>query len=70
MPIYGLIRDFYIRDDYIWDCFVREKFMVPYLRGTKYLFIIYQTSQIQIHINQIFFKLSQYNKYLQKGEKL
>ncbi len=27
--LYGLIRDFYIWEDYVWDCFVREKFMAP-----------------------------------------
>ncbi len=27
--LYGSIRDFYIWEDYVWDCFVREKFMAP-----------------------------------------
>jgi hypothetical protein len=28
-PIYGPIWDFYVREDYIWDCFFREKFVAP-----------------------------------------
>ncbi len=27
--LYGSIRDFYVREDYVWDCFVRKKFMAP-----------------------------------------
>jgi hypothetical protein len=27
--LYGSIRDFYIREDYVWDCFIQEKFMAP-----------------------------------------
>ncbi len=29
MLLYGLIQDFFIREDYVRDCFVREKFVAP-----------------------------------------
>jgi hypothetical protein len=29
MLVYGSIWDFYVREDYVRDCFVREKFMAP-----------------------------------------
>ncbi len=29
MLLYGSIRDFCIREDYVRDCFIREKFVAP-----------------------------------------